>query len=557
MQAISIAIGKTGINFFAQHFLSSQLEQLLTKLKPADRNISVPNFSSQNGDVTLEVSNLSIALSNGSLAGFSPAFQNLVQGLVAGVPAFTLSFQAPGFSANYNWYEAYHLDTITFTPPNSVSDVPSDPRSNFAYAPGFSGMAVTIVIQFAFNSSANAWQMTAGKGSASAQGPVANIPRNSILWTQDTRCFVGHVDETTEASITSTDFTGLINTLINGVVSSIQGSGNLGDNIVYDFTPGDDGLLFPNNDGIQIGVKGGASYNGTAFSGITPPKLPLPAPLADSDTHHLNMYVSNYEVDALTWAFTQAGKLNLVLNPTDVPDPDVLKVKTYVSYSQALEPYQYFAMQARVTQNSAPVTAFQLVYQFPQAVINTLQNQLPASVWNLLNNNIAGNNYASKSDLEANLQGIGIEAAYFPTIEDAAKTMGMVVHHNINYTLVIQTSESPQPTIVFNVTRVDILSNLLLGINANKAQTLQFVFSNVTWNCSFVSSSIPKFDGSVLDSVWGQAGESGYATIMAELGKTGVPLPIMQGFQFDFANAELSIQDSYLSILANVQYNNA
>ena len=90
-----------------------------------------------------------------------------------------------------------------------------------------------------------------------------------------------------------------------------------------------------------MGVAGGASYNGTPFSGGTPPQLPLPAPLAETDTHHLTMYVSNYEINALLWAFTQAGKLNLTLNPTDLPDPAVLKVATYVRNAKALAPYQY------------------------------------------------------------------------------------------------------------------------------------------------------------------------------------------------------------------------
>ena len=558
MQAISIAIGQAGINFFAQHFLVPQLEQLLGKLTPASRTISVPDFSSQNGDVTLFVSNLSIALSNGSLSGFNPVFQKMAQGVVAGVPAFTLNFQAFGFAANYNWFEAYHLVTDTFIPPNSESSIPSDPRNTFTYTPVFAGMAITLVIQFAYNSSTKAWEMTAGKGSASAQGPVANIPRNSILWTQDVKCFVGHVDDTTEASITATDFTGLINNLINGVVNSIQGSGQLGNNITYDFSPGDSGLLFPNNDGIQIGVKGGASYNGTAYSGSNPPSLPLPAPLADSDTHHLNMYVSNYEVDALNWAFFQAGKLNTVVNAADLPDPGVLKVKTYVPSCPPLQPYAGRAMQAQIQPNSAPVTAFQLVYELSDAVMAVLQNQLSTAVYNDLTG-LQGNSYASEASLlsDLNLNGI-TDSSDITKIETAAQSMGMVVTHDINYTLTILDFEPTQPTISFNVKRVDILNNLNLGVGGanNQAQTMQFGFTNASWTETFISSTIPGLEGGVFDGLWANAGEPQYASLMQDLGKNGVPLPIMQGFSFDFTNAELSIQNGYVSILANVNYNN-
>jgi len=38
------------------------------------------------------------------------------------------------------------------------------------------------------------------------------------------------------------------------------------------------------------------------------------------------------------------------------------------------------------------------------------------------------------------------------------------------------------------------------------------------------------------------------------MGKTGVPLPIMSGFQFLFSQAELSVQDGFVSIKSQVQY---
>ncbi|MCC7505555.1 MAG: hypothetical protein IT259_09645, partial [Saprospiraceae bacterium] len=46
--------------------------------------------------------------------------------------------------------------------------------------------------------------------------------------------------------------------------------------------------------------------------------------------------------------------------------------------------------------------------------------------------------------------------------------------------------------------------------------------------------------------------EYNYAANLVKFGQEGVPLPIMKGFQFDFANAQLSLQEGYVSILANV-----
>ena len=48
-----------------------------------------------------------------------------------------------------------------------------------------------------------------------------------------------------------------------------------------------------------------------------------------------------------------------------------------------------------------------------------------------------------------------------------------------------------------------------------------------------------------------------YAQALRDLGKRGVPLPIMQGSQFVFDHAQLSVQDGYISILANVEFQSA
>jgi hypothetical protein len=42
--------------------------------------------------------------------------------------------------------------------------------------------------------------------------------------------------------------------------------------------------------------------------------------------------------------------------------------------------------------------------------------------------------------------------------------------------------------------------------------------------------------------------------MMRDVGVSGAPLPIMQGFKFDFADAQLSVQQDYVSILAKVAF---
>jgi hypothetical protein len=265
------------------------------------------------------------------------------------------------------------------------------------------------------------------------------------------------------------------------------------------------------------------------------------------------MYVSNYEIDALNWAYFNAGKLNLLITPDDLPDPQLLKVSSYVSYEPALTPYSAFVMYAEITQNSAPVTSFQAIYLFSKPVMTLLQTQLPASIYQLLQG-IAGDAFLSQTDVESFLTEATVPTQYFTTIENAAKIMAMVLSQEITYTLLIQNDADPQPFIKFKAQRTDVLTNLGLGESANKTQTLQFGFANATNSATYESSSIPGFNGAMFEAIVWTIAEGMYVQNLADLGKTGVPLPIMQNFQFDFQNAELSVQNGYVSILATVQY---
>ena len=563
MQAITLAIGKQGIDFFTQHYLADALSALLKKMTPPDKIVPVPNFTGGVTGDSYDYSNIKINLTGGSLLNFSAALNKVVQGVGSDgkTPVFNVNMQALNFQAQYNWVETFHYIhtyiTIPFGSPVWHHD-PGDSSNRFSYSPGFGQLDVAIVIQFSFNKDKNQWEFTVQKAMPNASNISANIPGASILQDQDYSCTKNHVDDATAQTIDAIDFATPVNQSLSGIVQTIPGSGNLGNGIVYDFSTGDSGVVFPNNKGIQIGVKGGASYQGASFPPDTGKPLALPLPPGDDDAHHLVMYVSNYEVDALNWAFFKADKLNAVVNADDLKnDSYVLKVKTYVQSCPELKPYSTRAMQAQITPHAAPTTSFQVVYQLTAAVMAALKSSgsLPTDTYNNLNG-LQGNNYVSVESLETDLSASGIEQKYFSTIEQAARNMGMVVTHNIDYTLIIQDFQPTQPTIVFNVQRTDILSNPALGLGGdkNQAQTLQFDFINVSWASTFVSSSIPKLNAAAFSGLWLNAGEPQYDKLMADLGKNGVPLPIMSGFQFDFDNAQVSVQENYISILANVMY---
>ena len=45
MQAITIAIGKNGIQFFAQALIGDQLIQLVSRMAPPDKQIDIDSFT--------------------------------------------------------------------------------------------------------------------------------------------------------------------------------------------------------------------------------------------------------------------------------------------------------------------------------------------------------------------------------------------------------------------------------------------------------------------------------------------------------------------------------
>ncbi|MDX1912155.1 MAG: hypothetical protein SFV22_11740 [Saprospiraceae bacterium] len=548
MQNLTIAIGKSGIEFFVHHLLEDKLIQLIAQIVPPDKSMQFDIIM----DGYSKAENVNIQLTQGELVGFDPVLQSIAQ-RANGV--FSLQVNAGPFTAQYNWAETYWWTSCSVAVGIIHCNPSQNLSNNYKYAPTFEQLDVAIPVSFSFDQQKQAWIIATGTAVPNPSISNPNIPSDSIIQHQDQGWFSSHVSDATAQAFAALNFGQLINNIISGAFASIPASGNLGNGIAYDFSLGDYGLHFPNNDGIQIGVKGGASFQGTDFPGTPPPALPMPLPPADGDSHHLNLFVGGYEVDALNWAFFKAGKLNAVVNPTDLPDPDILKVKTYIDNVSALKPYRDFALQAQITQNAAPVTTFQTVYELSGAVMAALKVQLPPTVYDYLGS-IAGNNYVALTALEADLSGADIGSDFYATIERAAKSLGMVVTHDINYALVIQnfrTDPPNPPNIVFNIRRVDILADLKLGIGSNQAQTMQFSFNHANWQATFVSSTVPDFNGADFPSTWNIAGEPHYDSLLQTLGANGVPLPIMQGLQFDFDNAQLIIQDGYVSILADVQ----
>ncbi len=556
MQALSMAIGKAGIDFFAQQFIGDKAAGILSGLTPAGKTMPIKEFTKRSPYSWNTYSKITITLSNGTMVDFHPQYQSIEQ-LNAGTPpgsTFSLVINAAKFSASYDWNEKYK-DWWCVQSGKHVSCNTTHNDKNYGYAPSFGLLAVTLTLQFSYQSQGNDYIIKVTGTSSKTSGEKANIPGKSILQGETMHgCFKHNVSKETANAVSDIKLGTTIETLFNSLTTTIAASGKLTSDITFDFALGDSGLKFPNSNGITIGITGDVTYQTTKYPGTPPANFPVPPVPTATDQHHLNIYVSNYEVDALNWAFWKDGKLDVTVDPNDLPNPAALKVKTYASWLPSLKPYEDTYMQAQVSPKAAPLTSFQDAYIFTDAVLKILKGQLPATVYTTLANTVGNEAFVSKAALEAELTGAKVSETYFATIEKAALLAGMAVTQDMQFTLVIETKTTPNPNIVFDVSRTDVMINLALGISG-KVQTLQFGILNVENAVTFVSTTVPNFNKQTFGSlVWPVVGESAYMAAMEGLGKVGVPLPIMKGFTFVFDQAELSIQKGFISILTDVEF---
>lgn len=556
MQAVSVAIGPVGVAYFGHSLLASELVGALGRLAPPPRSLTAPDFRKPEVGGYEDFSQIKINLSNGGFSNFTPTYGALAQQIGG---HFQVTVSAANFDATYDWNESFHDNACSTQRFGHCT--PSDKTAGpFSYRPHFGALGIQLTLGFKYDQPSNAYEVTVLGVSASPSGITPNVPAASVIQNEDQQCFTSHVSDATAQAVSSIDFGTPIAALFGPLFKSIPASGHLTADIAYDFSVGDSGLTFPGDQGLAIGVTGAVTYKGERYPGKPPPAQPappVPVPPIPTDANHLRAYVSSYEFDALNWAFFKAGLLTVTVGPDDLVDPDVLKVKTYAPKVAALKPYTGLAMHAHVAPRQAPTTSFQAVWEFTKENMKALEQRLPPTEFAKLGG-LDGNNYVSKADLEQDLATVKVGQAQYATIEQVTQAMGMVVRHDLEFKITIENGDQDPPNLVFDLVRTDILQKLSLGVSGN-AQTLKYEFQRVDATATFVSTTIPKFDTKDFgDWIWPTAGEPAYDKLLTDIGtKTGVPLPIMQGFHFLFENAQLSIQEGYVSVLAQVEFKRA
>ncbi len=572
-QAITVAIGKRGIEFFTENLIAGiavdKLQELGAPHAEIYRDESWTSVDRPNVGKTV-CSNYKLDLNpkSPSLEDFNPEYKQIQQ-LNSGDPAgseFKLTLDAENFVAKYTWHEEYHQVDIIYDP---YQEFPEDKEDEFPYSAHYGKLAVDMILPFTYNSTDNTYNIEVNSVEATPSDVDHNdTPEESVLQV-DGNCFSDQVADISNDAISAIDFGSAIETVLGETFATIPDSGNLGNGISFDFALGKDGLAFPNCNGIQIAVTGVASYNGKAYNDPNPPTLPIPAVPADNSEDHINIYVSDWAINGFKWAYFKAGLLYKELYPTDIANPDLLKTATYPSLEDR---YGVMNMRALVTPFDAPSTAFQLIYSFTEDVMARLEQELSEEVF-FYANGFAGYTYVDENELYDDLSK-NIDDVNCTTIIDCAKQMGMVTTQNVKYQLEIILFEEPYPNIIFNLERVDVMTNLELGIpetdeqdgdgtNGQKTpiQSMKFKYRKAKDSpstMSLVSTTVDDVDESDLEGdlgdSWEDVAETKYAEAMDQMGGEGVPLPNTQGFQFIFPSAVLNIEKGFVSISSEVEF---
>ncbi|MEV6670061.1 hypothetical protein [Streptomyces sp. NPDC051162] len=550
MQALTLAIGPEGVKFFTRWLVNESLMSRLQQLKPPGRTINLPNFDT---GASTRCRNLQIVLSNSRLDDFRPSYQGVTQGNGG---KFSVGLKAVDFAASYNWRETWQQERCT---PHMCyySDMGPD---DYQYRPLVASLKTSVTLGFAYRSETNTYDVTCEGIGTPAVDSNGDIPGGSIL-NSGRDCYHNQAKDEAANALKNIDFTSALNGVMPKLIKSIAASGELVPGLItYDFAVGDSGVTFPDNDqGIRIGVTGRVAYQGTWYPGAEPPNLPVPTP-PGAGGKHLRAYVSDYEINALHWAYFNAKRLNRVVKPGDpsITNPDVLKVKTYARKLPSLQPYDWCTFRVEATPLIAPVAAFQKVWHYTKAVMDTLATQLPEDVVKRIQG-LGGEVFAERKTVVDRLIKSKVPAEHHSKIADTAETMGMVISQDVRFKMVIQEDDG-EPDIIFRMKRTNCLVDLGLGrgTDDSRIQTMKYRFHRVSEKppeVSFVSSTVPGFEGQDFGGdFWDYTGETAYAQTLDMMGQNGVPLPIMDGFGFRFDDAKLRIQTGYVEIDSNIEF---
>jgi hypothetical protein len=426
MQALTVAISPSGLQYLVQQLIVGQLTSALSGLKPPDKSVPVSDIilSTSTSGSMLVAENIKLNLSGGSLSNFKPTFQSMTQGPNG---LFTIVLSASNVTVNYQWNEQYDTYFIYLW----INQNQGHTSNTWGYTMGVDTFTITVPITMA--QQADTFTYTVGQVTPTLTGLHPNIPGNSIVQ-QPGPCFTTTVDNTTVQAVGNIDFQAPIQNLLGNLFGTIPASGKLTPDITFNYNRGDTALAFPGNQGLTLGVTGNVTWNNQPFSGGTPPSLAIPS---IPTNNHVHFFAADYEFDELFWAFFKDGRLNRTITAGDLPDPGMLNTSYYQNGPLAplYQKYPNLQMTVDVTPQAAPTVTFKQVYDLTygdNGVLTTLENVLPTNIYSELHS-LAGSVYLTQASYEAALrQALGPDyAQYGPQIEPASLVAGSFVPYQV------------------------------------------------------------------------------------------------------------------------------
>ncbi len=427
MQALTLAISPSGIEYLTQQTIASLMLKALSSLVPPDTNASVSKITMAHfsGGGSVEADNVVIKLTSGSFSNFSPAFQSVTQNENG---QFTIQLQAPS-TVNYSWNEQYDKYLI-----DNVGDRQLQGHINHTWAFSMGISTFTITVPVTLSQQPGSYTLTVGTVQTGTGNYSPNIPNGSII--KVNTCFTNTVDSRAVQALESIDFSPPIQNSFANLFGTIPASGHLTPDIVFNFNKGDTPLAFPNDAGMSLGVTGNVTWQGNAYSGGTPPSLGMPSmPKAN----HVHFYASDYEFNELFWAFYKDGRLNTTITSGQLTDKTLLYTSTYAntSLNALYQKYPNLYMTLDVTPQSASTVTFKNVYDLvygDNGVLTTQEVQLPVATYTALQSlgpglsgNAQGSVYLTQASYQTALQsalGSNVDSKTLQQIEDASVVIG-------------------------------------------------------------------------------------------------------------------------------------
>ena len=539
MQQLTAALSPQGIKNF--------VGEIITKLMAGSFTApDQPDVVKDQG-VPLGLCNMqvdSISLSGGSVTSMAATLQDVTQksdGL------FTVSLNASFDVAYAEWSESGSITCPSGSPHSRPVKDPFDLTLS-----GFSFTIDSIDLSFDVQIAQSGGSFTASVSNAAESGvdvgavklpPDSNLHHPSLFG-----CINDRIDDAVKKAIAHVDFAKALQGELQTLLATIPNSGNIGHGIVYEFAP--QTVTFPGDSGIVGGVNGQVVANGVTYPVAPPADIPLPAIVPTLD---FVANVGTFELDALLWAFYQAGALQVTVTSGMVPNAQYLNTAFYESILPALYDFAPDApMEVQVAAAQPPTVNDAPLYMVTAQALAALAGKLPAAVLadlrplkDVPHPDIPSFNHAVTTQVgESNAQ------EYGPAILAASTEIGFYVDSTWNLTVNVMKCGSAEEAFVMQVTKNDLLTNFALQAQGT-VQTLTFVFNELATTETLTSSNVAGLKTDTLKLIWFIVDGLVDQMIQAS-GNKGVPLPFVRGFLFE--DAVITLQAAYVTVGSNVRF---